>query len=77
VERVGYRETLALYWVEQAITVAAAAAVSLLLHNWVFVVVKVAGIVSGMMYNGEPIRMKRHGIWNPIMLSIRFGFVPE
>jgi 4-hydroxybenzoate polyprenyltransferase len=47
-----------------------------LLHNWVFVVVKVAGIVSGMMYNGEPIRMKRHGIWNPIMLSIRFGFVP-
>jgi len=20
--------------------------------------------------------MKRHGIWNPIMLSIRFGFVP-
>jgi len=33
---------------------AAAAAVSLLLHNWVFVVVKVAGIVSGMMYTGSP-----------------------
>jgi 4-hydroxybenzoate polyprenyltransferase len=76
VERVGLSRTLTLYWVEQAITVLAAAAVSLLLHNWVFVVVKCAGIVSGMMYNGEPVRMKRRGIWNPIMLAIRFGFVP-
>lgn len=76
VERVGLRKTLALYWIEQALTVAAAVAVSVLLHNWLFVVVKLAGIVSGMMYNGEPVRMKRRGIWNPIMLSIRFGFVP-
>jgi 4-hydroxybenzoate polyprenyltransferase len=76
VERVGLRNTFTLYWAEQALTVAAAAAVSVLLHNWLFVVVKLAGIVSGMMYNAEPIRMKRRGIWNPIMLSIRFGFVP-
>jgi 4-hydroxybenzoate polyprenyltransferase len=76
VERVGLRKTFILYWIEQALTVAAAAAVSMLLHNWLFVVVKLAGIVSGMMYNAEPIRMKRRGIWNPIMLSIRFGFVP-
>jgi 4-hydroxybenzoate polyprenyltransferase len=76
VERIGLRKTFALYWVEQALTVAAAAAVSVLLHNWLFVVVKLAGIVSGMLYNAEPLRMKRRGIWNPIMLSIRFGFVP-
>jgi 4-hydroxybenzoate polyprenyltransferase len=76
VERVGLRKTFALYWTEQALTVAAAAAISMLLHNWLFVVVKLAGIVSGMMYNAEPVRMKRRGIWNPIMLSIRFGFVP-
>jgi 4-hydroxybenzoate polyprenyltransferase len=76
VERVGLRTTFALYWIEQALTVVAAAAVSVLLHNWLFVVVKLAGIVSGMMYNAEPVRMKRRGIWNPIMLSIRFGFVP-
>lgn len=76
VERVGRSKTLALYWVEQAITVAAAAAVSLLLNNWVFVVVKAAGIVSGMLYNGEPVRLKRRGIWNPIIFLIRFGFVP-
>jgi 4-hydroxybenzoate polyprenyltransferase len=76
VERVGLRKTLALYWIEQGLTVAAAVAVSVLLHNWLFVLVKLAGIVSGMMYNAEPIRMKRRGIWNPVMLSIRFGFVP-
>jgi len=76
VERIGRRKTLAMYWIEQAVTVAAAAAVSELLHNWLFVVVKLAGIVSGMMYNGEPMRMKRRGLWNPIMVSIRFGFVP-
>jgi 4-hydroxybenzoate polyprenyltransferase len=76
VERVGLRKTLTLYWIEQALTVVAAAAVSVLLHNWLFVVVKLAGIVSGMMYNAEPLRMKRRGLWNPIMLSIRFGFVP-
>jgi 4-hydroxybenzoate polyprenyltransferase len=76
VERIGLRKTFTLYWVEQALTVAAAAAVSVLLHNWLFVVVKLAGIVSGMFYNAEPLRMKRRGIWNPIMLSIRFGFVP-
>lgn len=76
VERVGLRKTFALYWIEQAVTVAAAAAISVLLHNWLFVVVKLAGIVSGWMYNAEPFRMKRRGIWNPIMLSIRFGFVP-
>jgi 4-hydroxybenzoate polyprenyltransferase len=76
VERVGLRKTFALYWIEQAVTVAAAVAVSVLLHNWLFVVVKLAGIISGMMYNAEPIRMKRRGIWNPIMLAVRFGFVP-
>ena len=76
VERVGRSRTLVLYWVEQAITVVAAVAVSLLLHNWAFVVVKLAGIVSGMMYNGEPVRLKRRGIWNPVIFFIRFGFVP-
>jgi lycopene elongase/hydratase (dihydrobisanhydrobacterioruberin-forming) len=76
VERVGPGKTFALYWIEQALTVAAAAAVSVLLHNWLFVVVKLVGIVSGMMYNAEPVRMKRRGIWNPVMLGIRFGFVP-
>jgi 4-hydroxybenzoate polyprenyltransferase len=76
VERVGLRRTLILYWIEQAVTVAAAAAVSVLLHNWLFVVVKLIGIGAGMMYNGEPFRMKRRGIWNPILFSIRFGFVP-
>lgn len=76
VERVGLRRTLALYWFEQALTVAAAVVVSILLDNWLFVAVKLAGIVSGIMYNGEPFRMKRRGIWNPIMLSVRFGFVP-
>jgi 4-hydroxybenzoate polyprenyltransferase len=76
VERVGLRRTLALYWFEQALTVAAAVVVSILLGNWMFVVVKLAGIVSGILYNGEPFRMKRRGIWNPVMLSIRFGFVP-
>jgi 4-hydroxybenzoate polyprenyltransferase len=76
VERIGLRKTFALYWIEQALTVVAAAAVSVLLHNWLFVLVKLAGIVSGMLYNAEPVRMKRRGLWNPIMLSIRFGFVP-
>lgn len=76
VERVGRKNTLALYWIEQALTVIAAAAVSVILDNWLFVLVKLAGIVAGMLYNGEPFRMKRRGIWNPIMLAIRFGFVP-
>jgi lycopene elongase/hydratase (dihydrobisanhydrobacterioruberin-forming) len=76
VERVGLRRTLALYWSEQALTVAAAAAISVLLHNWLFVAVKLTGIVAGILYNAEPFRMKRRGIWNPVMLAVRFGFVP-
>lgn len=76
VERVGLRKTLALYWIEQALTVVAAVIVSVLLDNWLFVVVKLVGIVAGIMYNAEPFRMKRRGIWNPVMLSIRFGLVP-
>jgi lycopene elongase/hydratase (dihydrobisanhydrobacterioruberin-forming) len=76
VERVGLRRTLVLYWTEQALTVAAAAAISVLLHNWLFVAVKLTGIVAGILYNAEPFRMKRRGIWNPVMLAVRFGFVP-
>lgn len=76
VERIGLRNTLVMYWVEQALTVAAAVVVSILLNNWLFVTVKLAGIVSGILYNGEPFRMKRRGLWNPILLSVRFGFVP-
>jgi 4-hydroxybenzoate polyprenyltransferase len=50
--------------------------VSLLLHNFAVLWVKLLGIVSGYLYNAEPIRLKRRGLWNPIMMSIRCGFVP-
>ncbi len=76
VERVGHRATLMLYWVEQILTVAAATVISVLLQNWSFVFVKLLGIVAGILYNGEPFRLKGRGIWNPIMLAVRLGFVP-
>lgn len=76
VDRIGRRAVLVLYTVEQIITIGMAVVISLLLHNWAFVAVKLLGVVSGFLYNAEPIRLKRHGLWNPIMMGIRFGFVP-
>lgn len=76
VDRIGRRAVVGLYAVEQAVTVGVAVVISLLLHNWAFVAVKLLGILSGFLYNAEPIRLKRRGFWNPIMMGIRFGFVP-
>lgn len=76
VERLGRRRVLYIYVAEQVITVAMAVIVSELLHNWLFVFVKLIGIGAGYLYNAEPIRLKRRALWNPIMNSIRMGFVP-
>lgn len=76
VERLGRRRVLLIYIAEQIITVAMAAVVSELLHNWAFVIVKMVGIGAGYLYNAEPIRLKRRALWNPVMNSIRMGFVP-
>ncbi len=76
VDRLGKRTVLVIYVVEQIVTIGMAAVISLLLHNWAFVAVKSLGVLSGYLYNAEPIRLKRHGVWNPIMMGIRFGFVP-
>lgn len=76
VERLGRRRVLVIYIAEQIITVAMAVIVSELLHNWAFVVVKLIGICAGYLYNAEPIRLKRRALWNPVMNSIRMGFVP-
>jgi 4-hydroxybenzoate polyprenyltransferase len=76
VERLGRRRVLFIYVAEQVITVAMAVVVSELLHTWIFVAVKLIGIGAGYLYNAEPIRLKRRALWNPVMNSIRMGFVP-
>jgi lycopene elongase/hydratase (dihydrobisanhydrobacterioruberin-forming) len=76
VERLGKRRVLAIYIGEQIITIAMALIVSVMLRNFVFVLVKMIGIMAGYLYNAEPIRLKRRGLWNPVMNSIRMGFVP-
>jgi 4-hydroxybenzoate polyprenyltransferase len=76
VERLGRRRVLIIYIAEQIITVGMAVVVSELLHNWAFVAVKLVGICAGYLYNAEPIRLKRRALWNPVMNSIRMGFVP-
>jgi 4-hydroxybenzoate polyprenyltransferase len=76
VDTLGHRRVLVLYWAEQVVTLGMAAVISQMLDNWVFVVVKFVGMASGYIYNAEPIRLKRHGLWNPLMMGIRFGFVP-
>jgi 4-hydroxybenzoate polyprenyltransferase len=76
VERLGRPRVLAIYVAEQVITVSMAVVVSMILHNWSFVLVKCIGILAGYLYNAEPIRLKRRVLWNPLMNSIRMGFVP-
>jgi 4-hydroxybenzoate polyprenyltransferase len=76
VERIGRRNVLYIYIAEQVITVAMSVVVSELLHNWAFVLVKLIGIGAGYLYNAEPIRLKRRALWNPVMNSIRMGFIP-
>ncbi len=76
VERLGSRQVLLIYISEQIITIAMSVIVSELLHNWAFVAVKLLGIGAGYLYNAEPIRLKRRALWNPVMNSIRMGFVP-
>src|SRR5215475_208541 len=76
VERVGRPRVLVIYIAEQVITVGMAVVVSLILGNWAFVLVKCVGILAGYLYNAEPIRLKRRALWNPVMNSIRMGFVP-
>lgn len=76
VERIGRRNVLVIYIAEQIITIAMAAVVSELLHNWAFVAVKLIGIGAGYLYNAEPVRLKRRALWNPVMNSIRMGFIP-
>lgn len=76
VERVGRRNVLYIYIAEQIITIAMSVVVSELLHNWAFVLVKMIGIGAGYLYNAEPVRLKRRALWNPVMNSIRMGFIP-
>lgn len=76
VERLGRHNVLVIYIAEQIITIAMSVVVSELLHNWAFVAVKLIGIGAGYLYNAEPIRLKRRALWNPVMNSIRMGFIP-
>lgn len=76
VQSLGRRTVLVIYVGEQVATVALAVIVSAMLHNYAFVAVKLVGILSGYVYNAEPTRLKRRGLWNPAMMAVRFGFVP-
>jgi 4-hydroxybenzoate polyprenyltransferase len=76
VERLGVRR--ALWWagVELAACLIAAAAVTVVLRRWLVVVATAGAVTLLLLYNLEPVRLKRRGLANPVALGAGFGLLP-
>lgn len=76
VKALGPRATLFVFVVETLVALVLAAVVTALIGSYAFFGVTLLGVFSGILYNAEPVRLKRRGLWNPAMMALRFGFVP-
>jgi 4-hydroxybenzoate polyprenyltransferase len=76
VQRLGVRRVVWWAAIEMAGSLALAVVVSVWLGRWL-VALSVALIIAlHVLYNVEPVRLKRRGRANPLTLGIAFGFLP-
>lgn len=76
IERIGARR--ALWWtgIELVGSIAAAAIVTVLVRRWLVLVAALGQAAVLLLYNLEPVRLKRRGLANPVALGVGFGFLP-
>jgi len=74
--RLGVRR--AVWWAlaEMAFSLVLAAVVSLWTGHWLVVTAVAMIVVLHVLYNVEPVRLKRRGFANPVTLGVSFGFLP-
>ena len=74
--RLGVRRTIAVAAAEMALSVGLAVLVSIAVGHWFVAVAAVAMIALHLLYNLEPVHLKRRGLVNPVTLGVSFGFLP-
>jgi 4-hydroxybenzoate polyprenyltransferase len=74
--RLGTRRAARWALIEMAFSLVLAAVVSLWTGHWLVVAAVAMIIVLHVLYNVEPVRLKRRGFANPVTLGLSFGFLP-
>lgn len=74
--RLGRRLVIGVASAEMALSVGLAGLVSISVGRWFVGVAAVAMIALHLLYNLEPVHLKRRGLANPITLGVSFGFLP-
>jgi 4-hydroxybenzoate polyprenyltransferase len=72
----GQSTTFAVLWVEAGALVVLASVLAWRLHQPLFVVVVLLDMLTYLLYNVEPVRLKRRGWWNPFCNALILGFFP-
>jgi 4-hydroxybenzoate polyprenyltransferase len=76
VMRLGTRRAVRWAVCEMAFSLVAATVVSLWTGRWLVATAVAAIITLHVLYNVEPVRLKRRGFVNPVTLGVSFGFLP-
>lgn len=68
----------ALWWAgtEMAFSLVVAVVVTVWSHHWIVIAAAAGAVVLHLLYNLEPVRLKRRGLANPVALGAGFGFLP-
>ncbi|HVV19785.1 MAG TPA: UbiA family prenyltransferase [Pseudonocardiaceae bacterium] len=76
ITRLGART--ALWWaaVEMAFSLVVATVVAVWLRHWLVIAATGGAVALHLLYNVEPVRLKRRGLLNPLTLGASFGFLP-
>ena len=76
IARLGSRTALSWAYGELAFSLVLSAVVAVWVRHWLVVAATAATIALHLLYNLEPIRLKRRGLANPLTLGAGFGFLP-
>lgn len=75
-DRLGVKHAIVWAATEMALVLGLATAVSLWVDRWLTVVAAALIIALHLLYNVEPVRLKRRGVANPLTLGTSFGLLP-
>jgi 4-hydroxybenzoate polyprenyltransferase len=74
--RLGRRLVISLALAEMGLSVGLTGLVSISVGRWFVGVAAVAMVILHLLYNLEPVRLKRRGLVNPVTLGVSFAFLP-
>lgn len=76
IERLGRRT--AVWWAgtEMACSLTVAAVAAIWVRHWLIIAAAAGIVLLHLLYNIEPVRLKRRGLINPVALGAGFGFLP-